>query len=65
MGAKTECPACLEVFNGEKAFLKHKVGDYPERRCLTVPEMQMKGYVRGRYGHWNTPTTPPSSPRTA
>jgi hypothetical protein len=62
MGAKSECPNCLEVFNGVSTFDHHRTGKFGAgRRCLTVPEMQKKGFVRGRYGYWSTP---PSSPRT-
>jgi hypothetical protein len=40
------CPTCLEPFQSQGLFDKHRVGRYEpmERRCLTPDEMRAKGW---------------------
>lgn len=57
---KCRCSACDEYFNSSGAFAKHRVGPFapinePDtRRCLTVSEMEAKGWARNQTGHWIT-----------
>jgi hypothetical protein len=62
---KSECPSCLEVFNGTEAFEAHRVGASSKRRCLENIEMLSKGWFRGRWGRWEKPVSDPAvRPRT-
>ena len=53
---RAECPACLECFNSDSAFDRHRVGSYGDpsdpRRCLSVPQMIAKGFTTNLQGYW-------------
>lgn len=57
-GNRCQCTACLEVFNSESTFDRHRVGPFesPEapakRRCLTPAEMTAKGWLHNAAGFW-------------
>ena len=45
-GCRCQCAACGEYFGSERAFDRHRVGDYAEpgqwqgtRRCLPLPDL--------------------------
>lgn len=49
---------CCETFASNHAFDRHRTGKYdpPSRRCLTVQELEAKGWTRtGKYNAWRTP----------
>ena len=53
-GDRCRCPTCGEYFNSTGMFDRHRVGRYlpMERRCLTVAEMEARGYVQNAGGFW-------------
>jgi hypothetical protein len=51
-GDRNQCPTCDEYFNSTYAFDYHRVGDYPDRRCLTKEEMLEKKMGINQYGFW-------------
>lgn len=55
-GNRCICLGCRELFNSPSIFERHRVGDWMERgahrRCLTVPEMVAKGWVKNAAGFW-------------
>ena len=51
-GSRCQCPACGEYFNSTWIFDRHRIGAYPQRRCMTVDEMRSKGYVTNAGGFW-------------
>ncbi|HVN45988.1 MAG TPA: hypothetical protein VMT66_12230 [Steroidobacteraceae bacterium] len=55
-GNRCRCAACGEHFNSSSMFDLHRVGDWKDsganRRCLSVPEMIAKGYLRNAAGFW-------------
>jgi hypothetical protein len=52
-GNRCQCTACGEYFNRVSTFDKHRTGAYDERRrCLSVPEMEGKGWKRNAAGFW-------------
>jgi hypothetical protein len=55
-----ECAACGELFNSEKPFAAHRVGDFDDntRRCLTPAEMAAKGWSLNKRGMWITAAMP-------
>ena len=61
-GNRSQCPTCGEYFNGVQPFDKHRVGEYAKagqpttRRCLTVAEMEARGWTRNAKGFWTTET---------
>ena len=51
-GCRCQCSACGEYFGSERAFERHRVGDYAApgqwrgtRRCLSVSAMLADGWV--------------------
>ena len=48
------CRPCGLYFNSTHAFDKHRVGEYPARRCLSVAEMLAKGMALNATGWWVT-----------
>jgi hypothetical protein len=60
-GDRNQCPGCGEHFNSSYAFDKHRVGDHGmkdgpnARRCLTVAEMESKGWAKSDGHFWMTP----------
>lgn len=58
-GQHNECPTCLELFNSNAAFDKHRTGTYGvDRRCLTVEEMTERGMCKNAGGWWVTAANP-------
>lgn len=65
-GDKNQCPACGEWFNSTSAFDSHRTGGFgklakdgkpgqpAKRRCLSLTEMQEKGFVRNDELYWIT-----------
>ena len=49
-----QCGACGLDFGSLTAFDKHRVGRHEplERRCLTLEELEQKGFVQNHYGRW-------------
>jgi len=48
------CATCGEYFFSVTGFDKHRVGDFPARRCLTAVEMGERGMSRNAKGQWIT-----------
>ncbi len=58
-GQRNQCPTCLEYFNSNAAFDKHRTGKFGEdRRCMTVEEMQAKGMCKNMADFWVTALNP-------
>ncbi|MGH8110458.1 MAG: hypothetical protein ACREPL_00735 [Rhodanobacteraceae bacterium] len=54
-GTRCQCPTCGECFNGLAGFDAHRIGPYgDDRRCLTVAEMQARGWIPNAAGFWVT-----------
>jgi hypothetical protein len=57
-GDRCRCGACGEFFNRASTFTAHRTGPFapigqPDtRRCLTVEEMQVRGWCRDTAGFW-------------
>lgn len=52
-GQRNQCSSCLEYFNSNYAFDRHRAGDFGvDRRCLIVEEMTAKGMVVNALGFW-------------
>ena len=52
-GNRCQCPTCGEYFNGVQPFDHHRIGQYSiDRRCLTVAELDARGWVRNAAGFW-------------
>ena len=60
---RCQCTVCGLYFLGEQAFDAHRVGKVgtPKRRCLTVPEMQRRGFSRTPRGNWVAPKRKPAA----
>lgn len=56
--SRCHCSTCHEFFNSDKAFDKHRVGDFGSdtdpRRCMTVEEMSGAGMEINKDGYWIT-----------
>jgi hypothetical protein len=52
---KCQCTACHLYFNSTYAFDKHRTGHWAQRACLTVLDMQSRGWTLSPSGHWRTP----------
>lgn len=65
-GDRNQCPTCSELFNSTTAFDKHRTGAYEpdERRCLSVAEMQARGFTRPD-GYWRSPASKQQAERLA
>jgi hypothetical protein len=60
-GARNQCQGCKEYFNSEKAFERHRIGEYGvDRRCRTPEEMMERGYSKNKQGFWITQKMPTS-----
>ena len=56
-GQRNQCQGCFEYFNSNKAFEKHRTGEYGKsRRCRTPEEMLEKGMSLNKAGFWITET---------
>jgi hypothetical protein len=54
-GQHNQCAACLEYFNSNVAFEKHRIGDFGiDRRCATIKEMYDKGMAKNAGDWWVT-----------
>lgn len=54
-GNRCQCPTCGEAFNRVSTFDRHRVGDFGvDRRCLSVEQMQAKGWRTNAAGFWVT-----------
>lgn len=54
-GNRCQCPTCGAYFNGLAGFDAHRIGPFDgTRRCLTVAEMEARGWVRNDAGFWVT-----------
>jgi len=53
-GQRSLCRGCNKVFSTTSTFDRHRVGEYPDRRCLTAEELTAKGWSE-REGIWRTP----------
>lgn len=55
---RCQCKGCGQYFNSAYTFDGHRVGPYAPinrpstRRCLSVAEMQAKGWLRNDAGFW-------------
>lgn len=47
-----KCTVCGEYFTGESAFDAHRVGEYPDRRCLPPLTMRQVGLFTVARGNW-------------
>ena len=54
-GQRNQCQGCHEYFNSNKAFDKHRTGEFgKDRRCRTPEEMLEKGMSLNKAGFWIT-----------
>lgn len=58
-GSRCQCAACGEYFSRDRAFDRHRVGEYAKpgewahgRHCLTPAEMAARGWQRNAAGFW-------------
>ena len=53
---KCRCTDCGLYFNSTHGFEKHRVGKVgtADRRCLTIGELQARGWSQNRTRHWIT-----------
>ena len=60
-GAKCQCTVCGLGFGSERAFDRHRIGEFAgtdginTRRCMTVVEMTAEGWVKDHRGFWLVP----------
>lgn len=61
-GARCQCTACDEYFTSERAFDRHRMGEYAKpghwqgtRRCMTQAEMDKAGFERNAKGFRGEP----------
>jgi len=61
-GCRCQCAACGEYFGSERAFDRHRVGEYEvpgraadSRRCLRLRELLCAGWHRSAQGFLLTP----------
>ena len=57
------CGGCGLVFGNVRAFDIHRVGDYPQRRCLTNPQLSERGLEYDPRGLWRFPRRTYTGPR--
>jgi hypothetical protein len=53
-----QCSVCLLYFNSTAAFDKHRTGDWLDRRCLSISEMEAKGMALNARSFWVTAAMP-------
>jgi len=55
-GSRCRCASCGQLFNSVSVFDRHRVGGWENRganrRCLTTPQMQAKGWRVNVRGFW-------------
>ncbi len=61
-GCRCQCTACRDYFGSERAFDRHRVGNFAKagdwrstRRCLEKDEMRALGWFKDERGFWLTP----------
>jgi hypothetical protein len=61
-GCRCQCAACGEYFGSERAFDRHRIGDFAPpgewqgtRRCLPLADMLAAGWTRSERGFLLTP----------
>lgn len=61
-GGRCQCPSCGLLFSSVREFDRHRVGDYAKpgqsqgnRRCLTVEELEARGWQTNARGFWSQP----------
>lgn len=61
-GNRCQCPTCGEYFASARGFDRHRIGPYAKpgewqgtRRCLTLAELQARGWERNPRGFLLTP----------
>jgi len=68
-GSRCRCASCGGLFNSVSVFDRHRVGNWesrgPGRRCLTVSEMQGKGWRINARGFWIERCRLDTAPRSA
>lgn len=53
--SRNQCGGCGEYFNSNRAFVKHRVGEFGvNRRCLNAEEMLAKKMEKNDAGFWTT-----------
>ena len=63
-GNRCRCSGCSEHFNSVSVFDRHRTGTFGTlrnpgtRRCLSVEEMQARGWLRNAAGFWITARRP-------
>lgn len=57
-GNQCECTACGERFGVESTFSAHRVGEHGQRRCLSIEEMDAKGWFKNERGLWKRSQMP-------
>jgi hypothetical protein len=50
--ALNPCSHCGADFGGRELHRRHRAGRPPNKRCLTPPEMEAKGWWRDDFGRW-------------
>lgn len=67
-GSRCRCSACGELFNSVSLFDRHRVGTWEHRganrRCLTIPQMQARGWRLNVRGFWIERSRPDAAPRS-
>lgn len=53
-GQRNQCPTCGEYFSSNRAFTKHRIGEFADRsrRCRTPDEMRAAGMGINAGGWW-------------
>lgn len=52
-GSRCQCCGCGEYFSRERAFDRHRIGEFGiDRRCLAPAEMGARGWHRNAAGFW-------------
>lgn len=58
-GDRNQCPSCGEFFSSSYSFDKHRTGPFGKpdgvqsnRRCLSLPEMAEKGFLKNATDYW-------------
>jgi hypothetical protein len=57
-GQQCECTACKQLFGRTSTFDAHRQGKVGERRCLSVMEMEEKGWRRNPKEFWKRAPRP-------
>ncbi len=53
--SRNQCGACHQYFNSNTVFERHRIGEHgKDRRCMTMTEMEAKGWLKNKDGFWIT-----------